>query len=121
MTLDELRTWLKVPDEASYTVWRDLRKRVVDIAVDEINSNAIESGFTVEYQALRQGKAFSKIRFTVTKTEGRASREMMLTKQASRQKRRARAAAGLSDPDNPPMSSSLALDAFREKWPGKDP
>ena len=121
VTLDELRTWLKVPDEASYTVWRDLRKRVVDIAVDEINSNAIESGFTVEYQALRQGKAFSKIRFTVTKTEGRASREMMLTKQASTQKRRARAAAGLSDPDNPPMPSSLALDAFREKWPGKDP
>jgi hypothetical protein len=121
VTLDELRTWLKVPDEASYQVWRDLRKRVVDIAVNEINANADESGFTVEYEALRQGKAFNRIRFKVTKTDGRTARESMLTKQATTQKRRAQAAAGVSDPDNPPMPTGAALEAFREKWPGKDP
>jgi hypothetical protein len=36
-------------------------------------------------------------------------------------KRRTRAAAGIADPDNPPVPSGDAIDAFRRTWPGHDP
>ena len=121
VSIDDFRGWLKVPDDASYKVWRDLRKRIVDVAVDEINANAAESGFTVSYEALRHGKAFTKIRFTVAKTDGRQAHDAMLHRKATIQKRRTRAAAGIADPDNPPMPSGEAIDTFRRNWPGNDP
>jgi hypothetical protein len=121
VSIDELRVWLKVPDDASYKVWRDLRKRVVDIAVDEINANAADSGFIVEYEAVRKGKAFSKIKFTVTKTDGRQARDALLHRKAAMQKRRMKSIAGIPDPDNPPYPSGAALDKFRDTWPGRDP
>ena len=80
-----------------------------------------EAGFSVEYEGVREGKAFTKIKFTVGKTDGRQERETMLGRKANIHKRRARAIAGLADPDNPPMPSGDALDAFRRKWPGNDP
>ena len=46
-------------------IWKDLSRNVVDIAVDEINEYADEAGFTVNYEGLREGKAFTKIKFTV--------------------------------------------------------
>lgn len=119
-TIDELRAWLKVPDEA-YQSWKDFRRNVVDIAVNEINSLADLGGFTVEYEGVRSGKAFTKINFTVGKTDGRQERETMLGRKAVIHKRRARAIAGLGDPDNPPIPSGDALDSFRQKWPGNDP
>ena len=45
----------------------------------------------------------------------------MLGRKANIHKRRARAIAGLADPDNPPMPSGDALDTFRRRWPGNDP
>lgn len=119
-TIDEVRAWLKVPDDA-YHSWKDLRRNVIEIAVAEINTYADLAGFTVEYEGVREGKAFTKIKFSVEKTDGRAAREMMLGRKATIHKRRARAAAGLGDPDNPPMPSGDALDSFRLKWPGNDP
>ncbi|MGP7984295.1 replication initiation protein [Rhodoblastus sp.] len=119
-TIDELRAWLKVPDDA-YQSWKDFRRNVVDIAVEEINTYADLAGFSVEYEGIREGKAFTKIKFTVAKTDGRQERETMLGRKAVIHKRRARAIAGLADPDNPPMPSGDALDAFRRKWPGNDP
>ncbi len=65
-TIDDVRGWLKVPDDA-YQSWKDFRRNVVDIAVDEINAYADLAGFTVDYEAIRDGKAFTKIRFTVTR------------------------------------------------------
>jgi hypothetical protein len=121
VSIDELRVWLKVPDDACYKVWRDLRKRVIDIAVDEINANAADSGFVVEYEAIRKGKAFSKIKFTVTKTDTREDRDAALSRQAKALDRRRKSIDGLADPDNPPNPSSIAIDAFRDKWPGHDP
>jgi len=119
-TIDEVRGWLKVPDDA-YQSWKDFRRNVVDIAVDEINAYADLAGFTVDYEAIRDGKAFTKIKFTVAKTDGRQDREAQLGRKAKIHKRRARAIAGLADPDNPPMPSGDALDTFRRKWPATDP
>ena len=40
----EVRGWLKVPDDA-YRSWKDFRRNVVDIAVEEINTYADLAGF----------------------------------------------------------------------------
>jgi hypothetical protein len=119
-TIEQVRGWLKVPDDA-YQSWKDFRRNVIDIAVDEINTYADLAGFTVDYEGLREGKGFAKIKFAVEKTDGREAREMMLGRKAKIHKRRARAIAGLADPDNPPMPSGDALDTFRRRWPGNDP
>src|SRR5208283_3760822 len=109
------------PDDA-YQSWKDFRRNVIDIAVDEINTYADLAGFTVDYEGLREGKGFGKIKFTVTKTDGRHERETLLGRKAKIHKRRARAIAGLADPDNPPMPSGDALDPyevigrFQDKW-----
>ena len=120
-TLDEVRNWLKVPEDSSYSGWKDFRRRVIEPAVDEINKHADEAGFVVDYEAIRQGKAFSKLKFTVTKTENRAERDVQLSRKAALQNRREKAKAGIGDPDNPPMPSGEAIESFRRKWPGNDP
>jgi hypothetical protein len=120
VTIDELKSWLKVP-ETSYPDWRELKKRVVAPAVDEINERADDAGFAVAYEGVREGKAFTKIKFTVTKTEDRAAHDATLGRKAQVHKRRARAIAGLGDPDNPPQPTGDAIDSFRRQWPGNDP
>jgi hypothetical protein len=120
VALDELQRWLKVPENA-YRDWRELKKRVIAPAVDEINRNADAAGFTVSYEGIREGRAFTKIKFTVEKTDGREAQDTMLSRKAKIQKRRARSIAGLADPDSPPAPSGEAIDAFRARWPGNDP
>ena len=120
VTIDELRSWLKVPDDA-YKSWKDLKRNVVELAIGEINDRADEAGFLVGYEGVRQGKAFSEIRFTVIKTEDRQASDQALSKKATVHKRRVRAAAGLAEPDNPLVPSGEGIDAFRAKWPGADP
>jgi hypothetical protein len=120
-TLDDVRRWLKVQEDSSYASWKDFRRRVIDPAVDEINANADEAGFMVAYEALREGKAYTKITFTVSKTDGRAAREAIIKRKSKIHKRRKLAAAGVADPDNPPSPSGDALDSFCSKWPGHDP
>jgi hypothetical protein len=120
ISMNALRDWLKVPEDA-YKAWKDLKRNVVDIAVDEINSRADDAGFLIRYECVREGKAFTKIQFSVAKTDDRQEREAQLGKTAKVHRRRMRAKAGLADPDNPPMPSSEALDKFRSTWPGFDP
>ena len=120
VSIDELRNWLKVPDDA-YKSWKDLKRNVVELAIGEINDRADDAGFSVAYEGVREGKAFSQIRFTVTKTEDRQENDRALSKKATMHKRRVRSAAGLADPDNPPVPSGEGIDAFRAKWPGSDP
>jgi plasmid replication initiation protein len=79
----EFRGWLKVPEE-SYAIWRDLRRFVIDPAIKEINDNAEDAGFFVAYEGVREGKAFSKIRFAVTKTAARDERDEALQRGADR-------------------------------------
>ncbi len=120
VAIDEFQRWLKVPENA-YRDWRELKKRVIAPAVEEINKDADAAGFTVAYEGLREGKAFTQIRFTVTKTESRQGQDTQLSRRAQMQKRRTKAAAGIADPDNPPMPSGDAIETFRRQWPGNDP
>ncbi len=79
----DLRSWLKVPEE-SYPIWRDFRRFVLDPAVNEINEHADEGGFYVAYEGQREGKAFTKVKFTVSKSATRDDRDQMLQGKAKR-------------------------------------
>lgn len=81
----DLKTWLKVPENAeSYNTWPEFQRRVLRPAVDEINANSGEGGFTVSYEGIREGKAFARVKFTVEKTEARENRDFALVKKATR-------------------------------------
>jgi hypothetical protein len=83
--VDELRSWLKVSEDAtSYEDWKYLKRRVLDPAVDEINEHGEEGGFFVAYEGIREGKAFTKIKFTLSKTAARDDRDAMLQGKAKR-------------------------------------
>jgi hypothetical protein len=79
-----------------------LRRRVVESAIAEIKAHADEAGFTVGYERIREGKALTKIRFTVEKTDGREARETMLGRMAKIRERSAR--PGFADRDNSPIT-----------------
>jgi Initiator Replication protein len=121
VSITELRGWLKVPEE-SYGIWRDLRRFVIDPAIDEINERAEDAGFSVSYEGIREGKAFSKIKFSVVKTEARTEDETAIKKKSAMHKRRAQSIAGIpADPERPPFPTGDAIEAFRDKWPRHDP
>jgi Initiator Replication protein len=85
VSIDELRSWLKVSEDAtSYNDWKDLKRRVIGPAVDEINAHAEEGGFYVTYQGLREGKAYTKVRFTLVKSAERDDRDTVLQGKAQR-------------------------------------
>jgi hypothetical protein len=83
VSIEEFRSWLKVPDE-SYGIWRDLRRFVIDPAVNEINEHGEEGGFIVAYEGVREGKSFTKIKFNLTKMAARDDRDAMLQGKANR-------------------------------------
>lgn len=68
--LEQLRQWLKVPD-GKLTRYQDLRRRVLQPAIRQINDNPLSAGFTVTVQPLKQGRAFQAVRFTVHKIDER--------------------------------------------------
>lgn len=70
-SLDELRQWLKVP-EGKYADWKDLKKRVIAPAVDQINADPLAAGFSVTYEPLRDGRFYTRLRFQLTKSKARA-------------------------------------------------
>ena len=106
VSIEDFRLWLKVPDD-SYEVWRDLRRFVVDPAVGELNEHGEEGGFFVRYEGLREGKAFTKIKFTLSKTAARDDRDAVLQKKA-RRARSFTAPAGMAGPDYEPSDAVLA-------------
>lgn len=59
-TLEEIRERL----ETEYDRWDNLKARIIDRAVEEINKY---TDIAVEYQAIRTGHAYTGIRFTVTR------------------------------------------------------
>jgi plasmid replication initiation protein len=83
VSLDEFRSWLKVPEDA-YRDWKDLKRNVVLPAVNEINQHGEEGGFFVAYEGVREGKSFTKIRFTLAKSAERDERDMTLQDKARR-------------------------------------
>ena len=83
VSLDEFRQWLKVPEEA-YRDWKDLKRNVVLPAVNEINEHGDEGGFFVSYEGVREGKSYTKIRFTLVKSAERDERDTKLQGKARR-------------------------------------
>src|SRR3954447_12666186 len=83
VSIEELQSWLKVPENA-YPDWRELKKRVITPAVNEINQHGQDGGFFVTYEGVREGKSFTKIKFTLAKTADRDDRDMKLQGKARR-------------------------------------
>jgi len=83
VTIEDFRLWLKVPEDA-YADWKDLKRNVVMPAVGEINEHGEDGGFFVSYEGLREGKAFAKIKFTLSKSPARDDRDAVLQKKARR-------------------------------------
>lgn len=74
-TLEDLRTWLKVP-EGKYKVWADFRRRVLDPAIRQFNENPdTGTGFTVQIRPIRKGRSIHAVYFTVKKTKKREAQE----------------------------------------------
>ncbi len=121
-SMDEVRAWLKVSEDASsYGEWKDFRRRVIEPAVSEINKHADDAGFTVAYEGVREGKSYTKIRFTVTKTGDRHQQESQIKAAVQAKTRRLNAEKGIGDPDRPPLPSGVALEKFRADWARERP
>ena len=83
VSIEEFRSWLKVPEDA-YPRLARAEERVITPAVNEINQHGEEGGFFVSYEGVREGKSFTKIRFTLAKTADRDDRDMKLQGKARR-------------------------------------
>jgi hypothetical protein len=81
VTIDELRTWLKVP-EGSYSTWKNFRLRVLDPAIKQINDDPLGAGFSVEYTPIRKGRFYHEIVFQLTKTPKRIQTDRLIKKNA---------------------------------------
>ena len=86
VTIDDLRVWLKVPEDA-YKTWKDFRKRVLDPAIKQINDDPVGAGFSVEYTPIRQGRTYHKLVFQMTKTDNRAATERLMKQKVSSKKK----------------------------------
>ena len=95
VSIEDFRSWLKVPEDA-YRDWKDLKRNVVLPAVNEINQHGEEGGFFVNYEGVREGKSFTKIKFMLVKSAERDDRDMKLQGKARRGRalRRSRPAGG---------------------------
>eukprot|EP01042_Synura_sphagnicola_P002955 gene2955-3620_t len=82
----------------------------------DINEHADEAGFTVAYEAIREGKSFSKIKFTVSKTRDRANKELFI-KEAAKRKRGFKPTAPTTGHYEP---TDAVLNQLREIAPGWD-
>ncbi len=81
VTIDDLRTWLKVPED-SYSTWKNFRLRVLDPAIKQINDDPYGAGFSVEYTPIRKGRFYHEIIFQLTKTPKRIQTDKLIKKSA---------------------------------------
>ena len=82
--LGQLRQWLKVP-EGKLSEWYDVKRRILDPALKQINDNPDAAGFLVVMDEIKEGRAVDRVRFTLTKTAGRLADEKALKPQALEQ------------------------------------
>ncbi len=75
--LDQLRQWLKVP-EGKLNRWVDVKRRVLETALKQINENPEAAGFSVKMEEIKESRAVDRVRFTLTKTAGRLADEKSL-------------------------------------------
>jgi Initiator Replication protein len=76
-SVEELRQWLKVP-EGKLMRWQDLRRKVLEKAVEQINKNVAGAGFSVKMSFQKQKQAVKWVIFEVLKTEERKSLDARL-------------------------------------------
>ena len=81
VSIDELRTWLKVPAD-SYATWKDFRKWVLDPALKQINDDPLGAGFSVEYTPIRKGRFYNELVFHITKTPKRIQTDKLIKRSA---------------------------------------
>lgn len=72
--LGQLRQWLKVPD-GKITEYYDLKRRVIDPALKQINENPEGAGFSVTVEPIKEGRAVERLRFVVSKSAARVADE----------------------------------------------
>ena len=109
VTIEELRRWLKVPEDA-YPTWKAFRQWVLNPAIEQINADPVGAGFTVDYDPVRKGRFYHEVRFKITKTKQRIQQERGI-KQAKKQGERVK---DLKAKDRP-LLSEIAIDkAARE-------
>lgn len=109
VTIDELRTWLKVPNDA-YSTWKAFRQWVLDPALKQINEDPIGAGFTVDYEAVRKGRFYNEIIFKLKKTDHRKAVDRGITDKMILARK---IEAAKSTKSRPPLSSN-AVDIARE-------
>jgi len=109
VTIEELRRWLKVP-EGAYEDWKDFKRWVLKPAIEQINSDPVGAGFTVEYEPIRKGRFYHEIVFRLTKDQSRISQENAI-KTAKRQKVRL---AELKAKGRPELTTNAISKAAKE-------
>ena len=82
--LGQLRQWLKVP-EGKLSEWYDVKRRILEPALKQINDNPDAAGFLVIMDEIKEGRAVDRVRFTLTKTAGRLADEKALKPQTVEQ------------------------------------
>jgi Initiator Replication protein len=75
--IDTLRIWLKVP-ECKLNTWDNFNRRALLPAIEQINSNPLGAGFTVDLQTIKKGRAVHRVRFHVKKVDQRLAIEKAL-------------------------------------------
>lgn len=82
VTIDDLRTWLKVPPD-SYKSWKDFRRWVLDPALKQINDDPLGAGFTADYTPIRYGREYGELVFIITKTAKRIQTDKIIKNNSS--------------------------------------
>jgi hypothetical protein len=80
ISLDDLKEVLSIKDN-EYDRWSHFKQRVLDPAVDEINTNSMQSTFRVEYETVTAKKRkVAGVKIFLTKTPERLEKESQLRK-----------------------------------------
>jgi hypothetical protein len=107
--LSKLRQYLKVP-EGKLPRYVDVKRRILEPAVKQINDNPQGAGFTVTMDAIKEGRAVDRVRFSMTKTELRLEEENQL----NRIKTEALPQKGISIKTGPPIPLPLPTSAYEK-------
>jgi plasmid replication initiation protein len=114
-TVDEVRSWLKVP-EGKLSKWKDFNVKALSPALNEINSNPELSGVYVTNELIRNGKGgkVQKIKFIVRKTDRRIQFEQEI--QTAKRSKRASEISRLI----PPFNGTEVYNKAKKIAPGLD-
>ena len=61
ISVDKFKKLMDIKDK--YPAWRDLRKRIIDPSINEINENCF---IHIEYEAIKNGKKIEKLKFNIS-------------------------------------------------------